>query len=226
MADQHSGLGDWQPIQSPDGKVFYFNSRTNETSWVAPQTSSASLPSIPVTPMQESGPQHGINNTAPPSAHSNGSYPLPPNASSYHPAPTSPQGSSFSHQPAYTFYAQHPSLRYRPPPPGPPAGNAYQPPQPPRPQSSGRSTSIKSLLGSAVKATLFPGQFDTSQTSTPSYLPQGPASAAAPGQIPPSAGNRTDQVLVNGHVLDQPSLLRLQMMGVQVIPGRYWLVFL
>jgi hypothetical protein len=69
-----------------------------------------------------------------------------------------------------------------------------------------------------VKAALFPGQFDGSQYGNPSHTVQGPAA----GPSPPSVANSNGQVIVNDVPLDQPTLLRLQMMGVQVVPGRYW----
>jgi hypothetical protein len=232
MADQQQASGDWRPIQSPNGQIFYFNARTNETSWVpptSPSAAAASGPTAAVTPAQNNAgsPTHQSPNShiASPMLQNHGSYPSPPpyaaaspNTSFYPaPPPASPPANSFPPQPAYTFYPQHPSPGYRPPP-GPPAGNPYQPPQPPRPQSSGRSTSFKSLLGSAVKAALFPGQFDSAQYGNPGQPGQGPAARPAPV----SAANSNGQVIVNGVPLDQPTLLRLQMTGVHVIPGRYW----
>jgi hypothetical protein len=40
--------------------------------------------------------------------------------------------------------------------------------------------------------------------------------------MPSSAANSTGRVIVNMRPLDQQSLVRLQMMGVSIVAGRYW----
>lgn len=94
MADQWLPSGDWKRIQSPDGKVFYFNSTTNQTSWEPPTSPPASgtNATIPVSPQPKASTP--IQNLSPPPPYQDmygqATSQTTPNYSSYPQNPTSP----------------------------------------------------------------------------------------------------------------------------------------
>ena len=171
MADQQVPLGDWRPVRSPDGRVFYFNSRRDGTSWVVPKSPPASETNAttPASPPQ----RKPLQNSGSPLSHqsTNGQGPSPtlPNYSFSPRHPDSSNAYSHPHNPCTTT-ATPPSLDYGPPP-RPPVSSPYSQHQPPRPETSRPSTSFRSLLDSAGKAVLFPGQFDASPYGNGIQLP-------------------------------------------------------
>jgi hypothetical protein len=250
MADQWLPSGDWKRIQSPDGKVFYFNSTTNQTSWEPPTSPPASgtNATIPVSPQPKSSTP--MQNLSPPPPYQDmygqATSQTTPNYSSYPQNPTSPNAGFYvpptnnppydASPPPHPQYTVPPATNphYAPPPPAPqgyrsppapPTGSPYPQQRQPYGQDSSRhSTSLRSLLGSAVKAAIFPGQFNPSPYGNSGY-PQAPvpnATYPTAGMMPSPAPSSAGQVIVNQQPLDQQSLLRLQMMGVRIVPGRYW----
>jgi hypothetical protein len=157
--------------------------------------------------------------------------PTSPNAGFYVPPPNNPPYDA-SPLPHPQYAAPPTNSHYTPPPlspgysspPAPPASSPYPSQhQPPGQDSSRHSTSLRSLLGSAIKGSNLPRaiqsfsllQFRISSSTRPKRdIPNGRNGASAP--------NGAGQVIVNQQPLDQQSLLCLEMMGVRTVPGRYW----
>ena len=209
MAHQRLPSGDWRRIKSPDGNVLYFNSTTNQTSWEPPTSPPIFAPNAS-TPMQNSSPPPPYQDT-----YGQDSSQTMPNYYSYppNPPPTNPH-----------YEPSPPSPGYRSPP-APPAGSPYSSQHQSYGQDNSQlATTLLSLLGSAVRAAISPGQFNPSPYGNSGY-PQAPvlnATYPTAGTMPSPAPSSAGQVIVNKQPLDQQSLLRLQMMGVRIVPGRYW----
>lgn len=93
MADQLRGSDDWRPIQSPDGRVFYFNSRTNETLWVPPTPPSTSA-ATPASSPRGAAPSPVQNNAGSPTYQNPNSH-VPSSISYPSSAAASPNANSY-----------------------------------------------------------------------------------------------------------------------------------
>jgi hypothetical protein len=258
----------WRAIQSPDGKIFYFNSLTGETRWEtpmgapsnpnpAPTRSSPPLPPLPSAHSLPQGDPHATSSSTSPgytnlqqndgswsttaNASTNTNYNSDPGPSSICPQPNSPYNQNTS--PTYPQSAGNPYARKEYGQPsseqfnGVPFQNQSQlPPPPPEPKlqrSSGAFRSLFATAGKVLNATLSPPP-----QSIPMASPYGGGSvynsqgysgympAPGPGVMStqPFTGDAgsVGNVIVNGYPLDQAAIGRLQMMGVRIIPGRYW----